>query len=488
MKASIFALIDCNNFFVSCERIFRPDLEGKPVVVLSSNDGCVVARSNESKALGVPMGAPVFKHRELFERENIVKFSANFDLYGDISRRITAILTTITPHLEVYSIDESFLDLSELPITDYTAWGTMVREKILEWVGVPVSIGIAPTKTLAKLASDRAKKQLEFGGVLDLTDPLASARLDHLQQTPLKDIWGIGWRLAPKLRAEGMGNALHVSQMRPQHANQLMGVHGKQLVAELNGISCLPLEREGKPCKSIAVTRQFGEDTDDFNVMEAAVTTFATKAAFKLRRSHQVTHKATLFVSNNRHKPGYRRWYEEIHFSTPTADTGEILSQLIGALRRIYHPGNPYHRAGVLLYDFVPGATIQTDLLGSVDLSAIQQSKSRMQAIDIINERYGRQHIRYASEDLALRHTCNGEHSVSGSSASQVGANATQQNRSHSYGERVGDRFGLAGALREGEGRQCRCGGVPAWKPRQQSRSPRYTTHWEELPIATIRT
>ena len=223
---SIFALVDCNNFFVSCERIFRPDLEGKPVVVLSSNDGCAVARSNEAKALGIPMGAPAFKYRDVFERHNIVKFSANFDLYGDISRRIITILTTITPKIEVYSVDESFLDLSELAITDYTAWGEMVREKIMQWVGVPVSIGIAPTKTLAKLASDRAKKEPDLRGVLDLATITPEARNEYLRAFPIEDIWGIGRKLSPRLRAIGVGTAGQLADLRVQQAQQLMGIHG----------------------------------------------------------------------------------------------------------------------------------------------------------------------------------------------------------------------------------------------------------------------
>lgn len=203
---TVFALIDCNNFFVSCERIFRPDLEGRPVVVMSSNDGVVVARSNEAKALGIPMGAPVFKYRQLFRDKKVIQFSANFELYGDISRRITAILKTITHRFEIYSVDESFLDLSNLSIKDYEAWGRIVREKILRWVGIPVSIGIAPTKTLAKLASDYAKKHPETEGVISMRGN--PKFLDILAGVPIGDVWGVGWRLTPKLRGEGISLSL----------------------------------------------------------------------------------------------------------------------------------------------------------------------------------------------------------------------------------------------------------------------------------------
>lgn len=205
MKKPLFALIDCDNFFVSCEKIFRPDLEGHPCVVASSNDGCVVARSAEARAVGVPMGAPIFKHRTLFDEHHIKVFSANFELYGDISRRITEILTTITPRLEVYSIDESFLDIARLDITDYTEWGKLVRDRIAQWVGVPVSIGIAPTKTLAKLAAEQAKTDPAHGGVLYLTPQNTNK---NLAKTRLEDIWGIGRRSGPKLRARGLSTAL----------------------------------------------------------------------------------------------------------------------------------------------------------------------------------------------------------------------------------------------------------------------------------------
>lgn len=428
-RTPVFALVDCNNFFVSCEKVFRPDLEGRPTVVMSSNDGCIVARSSEAKALGIPMAAPVFKYRDFFEQHNVVKFSANFELYSDISRRIIAILTTITPRLEVYSIDEAFLDLGQLPVADFAAWGAIVRQKILKWVGVPVSIGIAPTKTLAKLASDHAKKLPELAGVLDLTDPLAAGRLDYLRQTPVQDIWGVGRRLAPKLRASGTVNALNVSQVRPQIADQLMGVHGRQLVAELNGVSCLPLECEQKVRKSIAVTRQFGQDTDDLNILEAAVTAFTTSAAFRLRQSHQVAHRASLFITTNRHRPGYRYWHEESRFPAGTADTGELLAALLADLRRVYRAGNYYHRAGVLLADFSPASRVQTDLLGTVNLANIERSRARMGAIDVINARYGRRTICYAAENLGN-----------------------------------------------------------AWEPRRGLRSPRYTTAWDELPTAAVDT
>lgn len=280
MTQPIYALVDCNNFFVSCLRVFRPDFEGKPVVALSSNDGCVVARSNEVRALGVPMGAPAFKWRDFFKKHGVIEFSGNFELYGDFSRRVTSILTTITPHIELYSIDESFLDLSELEIEDYTVWAKEIQARVRRWTGIPISVGIAPTKTLAKLASERGKRSEKLDGVLDLYST-PSVRQKYMEQTKLEDVWGVGRRLAPRLRAIGIGNAWQLSQMRPQLAQQMMGIQGRRMVNELNGMSCYKLEHFGKPQQSISVTRTFGHDTNQLHVLESAIATFTTKAAYR---------------------------------------------------------------------------------------------------------------------------------------------------------------------------------------------------------------
>ena len=218
---TVFALIDCNNFFVSCERLFRPDLENRPVVVLSSNDGCVISRSAQAKRLGIPMAAPAFKYRHIFKQEGVVQFSGNFELYGDISERITRLLAGITPRTEVYSVDESFLDLSQLGITDYDRWGREVRQRLLREVGIPVSMGIAPTKTLAKLASEHAKHDDSLDGGLDLLHLPRDTSDSYLSRTPIKDVWGVGWRLTPKLQAEGVYTALDLAGLAPRRAGQL---------------------------------------------------------------------------------------------------------------------------------------------------------------------------------------------------------------------------------------------------------------------------
>ncbi len=401
MKQPVFALIDCNNFFVSCERLFRPDLEGKPVVVLSSGDGCVVARSNEAKALGVPMGAPAFKYRLLFTQQGIVQFSANFELYSDISRRITQVLTSVTPRIEIYSVDESFLDLSSLPISDYDEWAQTVRELLFKWVGVPVSIGIAPTKTLAKLASEHAKKVPELRGVLSFIDKPDSFKNDYLSKTPVQAVWGVGWRTAPKLRTEGIGSAFDLAKAPARRSQQLLGIHGRQMVAELGGISCYPLTLEGKLPQTISATRTFGQDTNEFTVLEAAIASFVGTSTFKLRRSNQLATRAGFFLTTNRNKPGYTTWSRELKLDTPSSDPGHLMQLLNKELRTVYSPVHSYHRAGVWLGGFTPADQFQTDLLDMAGPLVHSRSKSKMSAVDGLNHRYGRGTIRLAAEDLA---------------------------------------------------------------------------------------
>jgi DNA polymerase V len=423
---SILALIDCNNFFVSCERLFRPELEGRPVVVLSSNDGCAISRSREAKDLGIPMGAPFFKFRDVFKRHGVVTFSANFELYGDISERITNLLASITPNIEVYSVDESFLDLTALDIADYQAWGHVVRDTVFKNIGVPVSIGIATSKTLAKLASDRAKKVPGLEGSLALIGP-GSPTDAYLAQMPVQDIWGVGWKLAPKLKAEGVHTALDLRQLSPKRAQQLMGIHGRHMVYELNGTSCLPLQRITKPQQMIMRGRMFGEDTREFYVVESAVANLTARAAAALRREHQLARRAVVILRTNRHKPGYQQVSESVRFYTPTADTGLLCSQLIAMLRRTFNPALEYHKADVLLYDFIPEDSLQTDLFGSVNLATDDRSRGRMQALDAINRRHGSRTIHFAAEDLSR-----------------------------------------------------------AWQPRKKLCSPRYTSAWSDLPIAKL--
>jgi len=423
MKNDTLALIDCNNFFVSCERLFRPDLEGKPVVVLSSNDGCVVARSNEAKALGIPMGAPVFKYRELFLAQGVISFSANFELYGDISQRITDVLRRVTPNIEVYSVDESFLDLSSLDINDHEAWGRQLRRRIRREIGLPVSVGIAPSKTLAKIATDRAKKLPELSGALALLDtPTINHHLPHIT---VDDVWGVGRHLTPKLKAAGVHTAMDLANMAPRYAQQLMGIKGRQMVAELRGEPRLPIQTTHKPQRMVMRGRQFGEDTNDLTVIQSAIANLTARAAYHLRQDGQLARQAMVLLRTNCHKPGYRQVVINLKLSTPSADTGSLCSQLVAALESSFNPKLSYHKADVLLHDLQPAGVLQSDLFGAVDTTEASRSQQRMRALDDINARFGNGHIRYAAEQLSQ-----------------------------------------------------------SWRPRRNLASQRYTTDWGELPSA----
>ena len=427
MSDRVYVLVDCNNFFVSCERLFRPELDGKPVVVLSSNDGCVVARSNEAKKLGIPMGAPAFKYRQIFKDHKITQFSGSFELYGDVSKRITSLLATITPRIEIYSVDESFLDVSDLPIQDYAQWGRMVREAIYKNIGVPVSVGIATSKTLAKLASEIAKQHEEYGGTFSFINLPESDYEQVLGSMPVQEVWGVGRQLAPKLRAEGVSNALALARLRPQRAQQLMGIHGRQMVAELSGTSCYGLTAEHAAAKSIMRSRTFGEEVHEDAALESAIANLAARAAFHLRSQQLLVRRIGLFVATNRHKPGYRRWAREVQLAMPTNDTGLIISQLVKELASFYNAAHGYYRLGVFLHDFTPEGALQTDLLGLVDTDHHDRDAARMQALDQINNKWGRGKVYYAAEDLNK-----------------------------------------------------------AWQPRRSIRSPRYVSDWDELPEAHI--
>lgn len=418
-----FALIDCNNFFASCEQVFRPDLQGKPIVVLSSNDGCVVARSQEARALGIPMGAPAFKYKQLFTEYGVHQFSANFHLYGDISRRITELLTGITPRLEVYSIDESFLDISQLEIADYARWGRIVRQQIGQWVGIPISIGIGPSKTLVKLASEHAKREPSHGGVVVLKTEQDIQ--EFLVKTPIEDIWGVGRKYAPRLRAQGIGTAAELATLEPWQGRRLLSsVHGERLIRELRGQSCYPLERTHKDQKIISVTRTFGHDVSEQHSIEAALAHFTARASQKLRDSHQQATTLSIFATSDRHKPGYRYWHREAKFPHPTADTGELISVACRLFADIFDPAATYHRAGILLAGLQPAGYHQIDYFDRSVGYAAARSQARMAAIDSLRSRFGSNSVQYATEALSKD-----------------------------------------------------------WQPRLGKRSPAYTTQWDELPL-----
>lgn len=393
----IFALVDCNNFFVSCERVFRPDLWEKPVAVLSNNDGCIVARSNEVKAMGIPMGVPYFKVKDVLSKNNVTLFSGNFPLYGDFSQRVVRLLQEACPDVEVYSVDESFLDISSLPITDFEAWGKTLREKIFTYTGVPVSIGIAPSKTLAKAAADLVKKTDPARGAYSVVGD-DQKRLELLKWLPIQDVWGVGWRTAPKLRGRGVKNGYDLSLVSDQWALTQLSIRGLKTVRELRGESCFVFEHNNEPQKSIARTRSFGHTVRNYYELEGAIATFAAQAAAKLRGQGELARSVMTFLRTSRHAEIQRGGAHVTQLHPASSDTGAIIDAALKSLSQVYDPDFGYKKAGVILLNLHPQSARQltfTDEPGQIDKRA-----TLMATIDTLNTRFHGRLVRHASEHL----------------------------------------------------------------------------------------
>ena len=397
----MFALADCNNFYASCERVFQPRLNGRPVVVLSNNDGCVIARSNEAKALGVQMGAPYFKIEQYAKQEGITVFSSNYALYGDLSQRVMRVLAGFAPRVEVYSIDECFLDFSGMSI-DLTEYGQQICLKVKAWTGIPISIGIAPTKTLAKLANRLAKKGfLKQGAVLDwrtLESPDAV-----LKTVALDDLWGISSRLMKKLQSAGIQHALDLRNADPRIMRKQFGVVMERMVCELRGVSCIPLEEMPAPKKQIMTSRSFGTRLTDYGDLQAAITHFASRAGEKLRHQQLSTQALTVFIETSRFDAVGSQYANAAttEFELPTSDTRQLIHASHRGLTRIYKPGLSYQRAGILLPDLLPAGVAQTTLFDSSNGSG--RSVQLMTALDNINQKLGKNSICYGSEMISDR-------------------------------------------------------------------------------------
>jgi DNA polymerase V len=422
----MIALVDCNNFYVSCERVFNPKLEGKPVGILSNNDGCIIARSEEIKQLGVAMGTPYFKIPGLIKQHNIQILSSNYALYGDMSRRVMQVLSRFTPTMEVYSIDESFLDLSGFS-QDLIAYGNAIVKTVKQDTGIPVSIGIASTKTLAKLANKLAKKNLAGNGSVLVWDTLAEP--DKVLATiPVKELWGISSGLGKHLNNLGIDNALTLKQANTPLLRKHFGVVMERIVRELNGTPCIPLEMIPSKRQQILTSRSFGTRLSTLPELRAAVSVFATRSAEKLRSQNLCTQALCVFIHTSPFdlsKPGYNNAMT-LSWDMPTQDTGVLIRYALAGLERIFRPGYQYQRAGVLLPDLMPNGLMQLSLFqDNVDHNP--KSERLMMVLDAINQAHGRHSIRYASQGLSAR-----------------------------------------------------------WKMRQQLKSPAYTTRWECLPIVTV--
>ena len=392
MKKKVFALIDCNAFYVSCKRVFNPRLNNRPVVALSNNDGCIIARSKEAKALGIKMGVPLFKVKDIVERENVIVFSSNYTLYADMSRRVMNIISELAPSIEIYSIDEAFIELTDMKI-DYDSYARQMRKTILQYTGIPVSIGIASTKTLTKVANHIAKDDETLEGVCSLVQ---HNNLDKvLEDTDVADIWGVGRQLSKKLITNGVFNAKLLKNCHNEWIRKIMSVNGLKTVSELREISCLDLEETSATRKSCCTTRSFGSPLVRLEDIEQAVTTFARRATERIRGENLIASTVSVFLRTNPFdKSHYYSNSSMITLSYPTYDTMQIVKAALKLTKTLFRENYKYKKAGVLLSGFSKQGTETKDLFSEAKYS----SPKLMSAVDQINQRYGSDTIQIATE------------------------------------------------------------------------------------------
>ena len=380
-----FGLVDCNNFYASCERVFQPKLRDKPVIVLSNNDGCVVSRSQEAKALGIGMGVPLFQVRDIVKRNAVAVLSSNYALYGDLSHRVMTVLGDAAPRHEVYSIDECFLDLEGMPDIDLSAWCRDLKAQAQRWTGIPVSVGIGPTKTLAKIANRLAKTSPRTGGVLDLASN-PDWREAALRKTEARDVWGIGFKLSAMLFARGIKTAHDLSQAQDGWVRQRMGVVGLRVVHELRGTSCHDLESEPPAKQTTCCSRTFAEAVTEKGTVRDAVSGFAQRAAEKIRTGEQVCGALQVFLHTDR----FRKEKPQLSvqgsasFLTATSDSIEIASAALRVVDRLWRDGYEWRKAGVILIDL----TTPEDAAASLFTPRATPSPL-MAALDDVNDRFG---------------------------------------------------------------------------------------------------
>lgn len=415
------ALIDCNNFYVSCERVFNPALVGKPVIVLSNNDGCAVARSQEAKDLGIAMGVPYFKIKSKVDKHSIQVYSSNYVLYGDMSSRVMATLSHFSPEVEIYSIDEAFVDLSWLSNSEIEPYARQIRATVMMWTGIPISIGIAPTKTLAKIANRVAKRNPQHQGVFIYPNS-ESQQEDILKAIAVEDIWGIGRQYSKWLHSLAITEALSLRDTPEWIIQQKMGIVGIRLIRELDGISCIPLELAPKPKQVTCVSRSFRHSVKTLAQMKEAVSTHTTSAAAKLRQQKQSTTAITIFILTNRFKDNYYSNSVTLPLPVATNRTPELIHAAIRGLEIIYRDGYEYKKAGVIMQGLQPEKMVQ----GNVFLQGYESERQQrlMETIDRLNDRFGKNTVSWAASGI---------------------------NRS--------------------------------WVTKRDKVSPRYTTNWNELPI-----
>lgn len=391
----MFALVDGNCFFASCERVFRPDLRKTPVIVLSNNDGCVVARSNEAKALKIRMGDPYFKIAGLTRRHGVVAFSSNYELYGDLSARMMKTIASLVPSIEVYSIDEAFVDLTGL--REHTALGSRIRDRVLQWIGIPTCVGIGPTKTLAKFSNHLAKKNPEFQGVCNWSELSEAERQLRMTGEPVTELWGIGWRLGESLARQRITTVNDLYCANPSMIRSRYGVTVERIIRELQGFSCLDLEEVTPRQKQILRSRSFAKMVTDKEELKASISMHLHSAAATLREQHSSASCIGVMIYSNRFredKPQYFGWDVE-HLPVPSCDTLALGQVAYRLLDRLFRAGIEYKKAGVVLSELTDNTNPQRDLL---DVGDSDRRLALMNALDRINDRYGRRSIRSAAE------------------------------------------------------------------------------------------
>jgi len=396
---SMLALVDVNNFYVSAERVFNPKLEGRCVVVLSNNDGCVVARSGEVKALGVKMGGPWFKLKDLARQHSIIALSSNYTLYADMSNRVMSVLREFSARQEIYSIDECFLDMAGHD-DNFTQYGQQIRQRIQQWVGLPVCVGFAPTKTLAKLANHVAKKRLEYGGVCDLTAMSSRQQDDIFDSIAVGEVWGVGRKLNEQLQQGGVTTVKQLRDFDIHRIRNRFGVVMEKTVRELRGVACQEIADVAPARKQIISSRSFGQSVTTLHGLQEAVSTYMSTAAAKLRGQGSVAATAYVYILTNEHKieePQYSRGIT-IALPHPTSDTMQLVAAVKAGLRMIYRTGYRYKKAGVMLSDITPAGGTQSCLFASP--TAADKSLKLMSMMDSINARMGKGTIKLASDGV----------------------------------------------------------------------------------------
>ncbi len=398
------ALVDCNSFYVSCERLFNPKIQYKPVVVLSNNDGCVISRSREAKALGIKMGEPYFKVKELIKKNKVHIFSSNYALYGDLSRRVMRVLKTFSPNIEIYSIDEAFIDLSFLDENSVEDYGKEIRKKVLKWTGIPTSVGISSTKTLSKIANHIAKK--EKTGVMYLSQNID----EKLKKFPIGDVWGVGKQLSKLYIKNGIDNAYKLKSASNTWVKKSTNVLGSRTAMELRGINCIGLQTHEEKRKNCCVSRSFGKKVTDLQKLEEAVTTYCLNAAEKIRLDNQICRALTVFIRTSPFNKN-RKYYSNgltIDLPIATSNSIELVKNAKKALKSIYKPGYYYQKVGIILSKLKDSNGKDVNLLTPL---LEKKSKELMKAIDYTNMKYGRHAISIANAGISKGWKMRREHS-----------------------------------------------------------------------------